>query len=149
MKEILVYGNPISQFKRLQINPKRTYKSKDKEYSVYEVTKSEFKILDKDTDTDDLWSKNDCAWIVAKGSNLGSVDKRYNVNGHYLIAWNDDKNSGRTKWYSYSPLKYKNIFEYLEYRVGATSWRNVASCLYCLAEQNSLTLSELMVRHAP
>jgi len=146
MTEILFSGNPDSQFKRLKITPKRTYADNKGEYSVYECSAKEFKILDKDSNESE-WTENDCAWIHAKGSNLGSVDRRINLNGHYLHGWSNPEKGWDSEDEKRSFPKYQDIFEYLENVVGATSWRNVSSCLYCLASQNSIKLSELLTKY--
>jgi hypothetical protein len=154
MKEILVWGNPVKDFERLSISPKCTWSGKsnsDVEMHVYEVSDNEFETLCKDAEIDieDTWI--DCAWRNAEGSNMGVVSVRYNINKHYIKAWDgagrediteQNKNEKPEDRY-YPERKYYNLLEYFCDEIGAGQPRNVCALAVDLAKQNGITIGEL------
>jgi hypothetical protein len=143
-REIFTFGDPRPQFARLGVKATLTFDSGRQEWDVYEVSPRDFKLLCDDPD-DEAWNKGECGWRYAEGSNLGSVDKRYRVNGHYLVGWSGEQGSYDGNELGRYP--FKNLREFLENIVGCTTTRNVSACLVCLATQNGMKVSQLLARY--
>jgi hypothetical protein len=181
MKEILVWGNPTKEFGRLNINPKCTWIGKnnvDGEMRVYEVSEEEFNILCYD---DELWRfKHDSyvvseyekrkeeidnypndtwtnsAWRSAESSNMTNEMSRFNINHHYILAWDGDSRlealeevNGNPNHpdYCYQDRKYDNLLEYFCDEIGVGQPRNVCALAVHLAEENNMTMGELFSKY--
>jgi hypothetical protein len=152
--EILA-GELDKAIEELQMNAKKTYEIQNKPweycetYQVWELSDEEFDKL-CEIDEDD-WKSEYGWWRGAKGSNLGGVSYRYNINNHYIKAWDgysrinfmeENKNcKPEDKWFR--DRKYKTLLQYFCEELGVSTERNVCAVAVDLAEQNGITMSEL------
>lgn len=156
MKEILG-GNLEKAFERFGINATKTYQGNgDKtDFSeVWEMSDIEFeKLCDI---TEEEWSGNDGWWRSAEGSNMGLVSRRYNINNHYIKAWDgvgreqqeeENKTLAVDDRYDSDPRKYDNLLQYFCEEIGASTEKNVTALAIDLARQNNMKLSELFARY--
>ena len=143
MKEILTWGNCLPEFSRLSINPIESWHGygweKTDEMNVYSLTEDEFKILchDESDDNENTWLHS--CWRYCEGSNLGDVDKRFSVNGHWLYGW--------SQFEEVYNLKYKHLLEYLCNEVGISTEKNVTACCMDLARFNNMSMAELFKKY--
>jgi hypothetical protein len=156
LKEIL--GAELDQtLKNLNINAKKTYQIKNKngeyceDYQVWELTDENFQELDNASDWKDDWGW----WRYADGSNMGAVNRRYNINNHYIKAWDgtgredlekENKNLSPDDRYI-KERKYKNILEYFSEEIGASTERNICALAIDLAGQNNMIMGELFNKY--
>jgi len=88
MYEVLTTGKVAKEFKRLGIKPKRTYGGLRTPYSVYQMTETEYEILDQDSRNSNDGNWKDASWRWAQGSNVREVPTEViTVNGETLRAW--------------------------------------------------------------
>jgi hypothetical protein len=151
MKEIL--GGELDQaFIDLEINAKKTYEGSthlDDKTQVWELSNEDYdKICNlKEKDWQDNWGW----WRGAEGSNMGSINRRYNINHHYIIAWDgysreefEEENKqlpSDERWFR--ERKYDNLLNYFCDEIGASTERNVCALAVDLAKQNNMTMGEL------
>lgn len=142
MKTIeIIGGDEIEQaFKDLGVcyNTTYFYENKDKELSfgVYEISEDDF--LNKlDSISEENWKDEWGWWRWSEGSNMGSVDKRFVINGHNINAWNE----------GISICRYDNLIDYLYNHVNISTETNICNLTVDLAKQNGLTLGELFNKY--
>jgi len=155
MKEILG-GSLEKAFEKFNIVATKTYQSNNEHTDftqVWELEDDEFEKLCKITDEE--WEGIDGWWRYAKGSNMGVVNRRYNINNHYIKAWD---RAGREEWEEenktlpqddrwFEPRKYSNLLEYFCEELGASTEKNVTALAIDLAKQNGMKLSELFAMY--
>lgn len=158
MKEILG-ANLDKAFVELGIEAKKTYQAKklhhdfQEEYQVWELSDEDFTRLDNVSN--DEWNDDWGWWRWSNGSNLGSVGQRYNINGHYIVAWDgcrreDNEEENKTlppdgRWTM--PRKYSHLTEYFCEEIGASTEKNVTALAIDLARQNGIKLCELFEKY--
>lgn len=104
---------------------------------------------------DELWTEDFGWYRYAKGSVMGEVNRRYNINNHYIAAWDgagreeqEEENkdlSPDDRWIV--PRKYSNLLEYFNEEIGASTEKNVAALAIDLAKQNGIKMSELFIKY--
>jgi hypothetical protein len=136
-------------FEELKINAKKTYEIKNKpwsyceDYQVWEVSEDDFnKICNIE---DNTWKDNWGWWRFAKGSNLSSICHRYNINGHYINAWDGTYRQNNKDYYH--DRKYNTLLEYFCNEIGASTESNVCAVAVDLVEQNGIKMSELFKKY--
>jgi hypothetical protein len=151
MKEIL--GGELDQaFIDLNINAKKTYQAKDDTTDfgqVWELSDKDYEKICNIKEKD--WKDNWGWWRGAEGSNMGSVSYRYNINHHYIIAWDGYHREENERENKKLPLgdrwiderKYDSLLSYFCDEIGASNGKNVCALAIDLAEQNNMTMSEL------
>lgn len=143
MKEIL--GGQLDQaFVELNINAKKTYQTKQGNTDFEQV----WELSDEDYEkicnlTEDDWKYDWGWWRGSTGSNMGGVDHRYNINNHYIKAWDGIKRER----YDDIPRKYRNLLEYFCEEIGASTEKNVTAVAVDLARQNNMTIGELFNKY--
>lgn len=135
-------GDLENAFFSLGINAKKTYEGNtylDDKTQVWEISDEDFNKLYniKDKDWNDDWGW----WRYAKGSNMGLIWKRYNINKHYIKAW--DGNYRENHKDKYQDRNYDNLLRYFCDEIGASTETNVTALAIDLARQNNMSLSEL------
>jgi hypothetical protein len=136
-------------FKELNISAKKTYQLKNKswgyceDYQVWELSDENYERLCTISDED--WHDDWGWWRGAKGSNLGGVDRRYNINNHYIYAWDGYKRQN-DKDYPW-PREYKDLLSYFCDEIGASTENNVCAVVVNLAAQNNITMAELFKKY--
>jgi hypothetical protein len=155
MVEILG-GNLEKVLRELNIVAVKTYEGithLDNRTQVWELDNEDFEKLCKVPD--DEW-KDDYGWFRhAEGSNMGVVNRRYNINNHYIIAWDgagredhEEENKKLPVDDRYiEPRKYFDLFEYFCEEIGASTGKNVTALAIDLAKQNNMKLSELLIKY--
>lgn len=140
MVEIL--GNNLKQFFDTIDNPPNdaeiTYAGD--RYEVWEVSDELFHKMCDMTEEEFVGIAGENSWWRQScGSNLGSPDAEFEVNGKEMIGWN--------KRGDYECLKYANLSDYLCYGVGASLPKNVCACVTDLAKYNDMTIGELFEKY--
>ena len=127
------------------------------EYQVWLLSKEDFDNICA-IDNDD-WKDDWGWWRHAYGSNLGTVDCAYIINGEKLMAWDglqrkewcqdcsDCAGTEKDKDECFHDHQYPDILIYLCDEIGASTERNVCACMIDLARQNNLTLAELFKKY--
>jgi hypothetical protein len=155
MKEIL--GGELDQaIIDLNINAKKTYQAKNNTTDfeqVWELSDEDYEKICNIKEED--WKDNWGWWRSAIGSNMGSVNHRYNINHHYIKAWDgiqrinfEEENKelfSNDKWFS--ERKYNNLLNYFCDEIGASTEKNVCALAIDLAEQNNMTMGELFNKY--
>lgn len=144
MKEIL--GGELDQaFIDLNINAKKTYQAKDITdfEQVWELSNKDYEKLCNIEEDD--WKDNWGWWRNAIGSNMGSVNRRYNINNHYIRAWDGYSRENHKDYYQ--DRKYQNLLKYFCDEIGASTEKNVCALAVDLAEQNNITMGELFSKY--
>lgn len=132
MKEILG-GDLELAFETLGVKAIKTFDGG--EYQVWQLEDEEFEKLSL---TDEwLWDSNWGWWRQSDGSNIGQVNKRFSINGHWINAWSGDDLFN----------KYDNLIEYYNSELNLSSERNICALAVELANQNGLTLGELFTKY--
>jgi hypothetical protein len=147
MKEIL--GAELDKaFEELNLYGKKTYELKNKHcdyceiYQVWELPDEDYDKLCSISDKD--WKEDWGWWRGASGSNMGFVNKRYNINNHYIKAWDGYKRENNDyPWCR----QYKNLLQYFCDEIGASTEKNVCAVAVDLARQNGMTMSELFRKY--
>lgn len=148
MKEIL--GAELDNvFKELGINAKKTYEIKNKpwefceDYQVWELSNEDFEKLCalSEQDWKDAWGW----WRSAEGSNMGGVSYSYNINKHYIHAWDGIYRKNHKDYYQ--DRKYDSLLQYFCNEIGASTERNVCAVAIDLARQNNITMGELFRKY--
>jgi len=166
VKEITGSVELENAFKELGINAKNTYRAKDLDYSdfqcVYELSEEDYNLLNGFSDSDywnpdnkPIWKDNWGWWRHAKGSNMTSGLRRYNINHHYINAWDgsgredfEEENKSLPvddRWYK--PRKYDNLMQYFWNEIRASTEKNVTALATDLAKYNNLTLGQLFTKY--
>lgn len=147
MKEIL--GAELDNtFIFFGINAKKTYELKNKHwdyceiYQVWELSDEDYEKLCNVDEKD--WKDFFGWWRSAEGSNLLSVNHRYNINNHYIKAWDGTSRQGEKDWFD---RKYDNLLQYFCDEIGASTERNVCAVAVDLAQQNGMTMGELFRKY--
>ena len=141
-KEIL--GKNLKRFFDVIDNPpndaKITYAGS--EYEVWEVSDKLFKKICNMSEEKFLKLAGEGAWWRSSiGSNLGTPDTEFKVNGKYLIGWDSPIYESK-KGHSYDDLS-----DYLCGCIGASQPRNVCACAVDLARYNTMTMGELFEKY--
>ena len=142
MKEIL--GDNLKKFFDAVDNPPNdadiTYAGN--RYEVWEVSDELFKkMCDMSEEEFVELAGEGTWWRQSYGSNLGSPDAEFKVNGKYLTGWDSpiyDSKIGN---------KYENLSEYLCDCIGVSQPRNVCACAIDLAKYNDMTMGELFEKY--
>lgn len=149
-------GNLEKVLQKLSINAIKTYEGLthlDDKTQVWELEDEDFERLCSIPDNE--W-KDDYGWFrYSEGSNMGVVNRRYNINNHYINAWDGNERvkqeeENKTlpvddRWTE--PRKYSNLLSYFCEEIGASTEKNVTALAIDLAEQNGLKLSELFKKY--
>lgn len=164
MKEILG-KNLQCFFDNKQLEGRKTYAGK--EFEVWEIPNETYEIMCGMTDDEwyNLYPTSE--WAFAKGSNMGTPNVDYIINGQHIIAWdgetrinwrNDecedcsDYLEGRCNANEEDVLaccrerKYNSITQYLEDEISVGLLRNVCALATDLAKYNNMTLGELFTK---
>ena len=150
MKEILG-GELDKAFEELEMNAKKTYETKG--YQVWEISDEDFEKICSMKEED--WKDNWGWWRSVEGSNMGSVNARYNINHRYINAWDgysrienieENKTCEPDDRY-WNERKYNNLLEYFCDEMGASQPRNVCALTTDLAAQNNMTMAELFMKY--
>ena len=145
--EILA-GNLDGFIERSGIKAIKTHETTDHKYQTWEIEDSEFEKLCKTNDDD---YKDGDWWRSAEGSNMGSVNRRFKIDNHYIKAWDgasreeieeENKNLPVCDRLS-TPREYTGLAEYLCDEIGASQPRNVCALCVDLAKQNKISMAEL------
>jgi hypothetical protein len=149
MIEILIWGNPKKEFKRLNINPKLTWKGYDwketEEIRVYCITRDEFDIL-----CDDKYSENDwldSCWRYAEGSNMGSLNTQKIINGKALECFSSLRQPLYEDDEEIDDMEYDHLLDYLCYCLGVSTESNICAVAVDLARYNHMSMVELFERY--
>jgi hypothetical protein len=142
---IEILGAELDQaFLDLGIVANKTYQIKNKnweyceDYQVWKLSDEDYEKLCNITEEE--WKNKYGWWRGAKCSNMGNVNKRYNINNHYIWAWDGFKRN--IKNYSWD-RKYNNLLQYFCDEIGVSTETNVCSVAVDLAAQNNMTMAEL------
>jgi len=160
MIEILAGDGIANAFNELGIDAKNTYKRvmpKDdgnyhgEAYEVWELSNEDHERLCNIPEGD--WKDEWGWWRSAEGSNMDNVSRRYNINHHYIMAWDDRhldwEKENKTlpvddRWAE--PREYKDLLEYFCEEIGASTERNVCALATDLARKNGITMGELFTK---
>lgn len=156
MKEILVWGNPEEDFKRLGVSPNRTYYNNKRKYSdlsVYEVSDADYEILSND-DSDDLhetWRMG--CWRYAEGASIQAGAESI-INGIKVESFTPRQCDGECEYEECIGDKCKNfnydtLLDFFLYALGVSAERNVAALAAEMAKENGLTVGELFTKLEP
>ncbi len=145
---IEILGSDLDQaFIELGINATKTYQCENKwweyqeNYQVWEMSEEEFEKLD--SIKEDRWNDEWGWWRYAQGSVMSGEWHRYNVNNHYLIAWDG---TSREK-YDWMDRKYKCLLEYYCEEHGLSQPKNICALSVDLARMNNMKMSELWQKY--
>lgn len=158
MKEILG-GELDKAFQELRINAKKTYEIKNKHweycelYQVWELSDEDFEQICNIPDNE--WKDDWGWWRYALGSNMCNPFSRYNINHHYLLAWDGDSRLNfleenktlKPEDRYYDERKYNSLLQYFCNEIGASTERNVCAVAVDLATINGITMSELFRKY--
>lgn len=157
LKEIL--GAELDNtFAELGIEASKTYEIKNKpwkyceNYQVWELSDEDYEKLCAISDAD--WKDDWGWWRLAEGSNLGCVYVRYNINNHYIKAWDgvsrldfyEENKSLKPEDRYWAERKYSTLLEYFCDEIGVSTEKNVCAVATDLAKQNNMTMAELFVK---
>lgn len=156
MKEILGAELDLA-FKELGIPATKTYEVEklhyeyQEKFQVWEMSDEDYERICNMGDAG--WKEDWGWWRGAEGSNLGFVHRRYNINGHYIIAWDGrhadwEKENKTLKPDDRWPMerKYDYLTQYYCDEIGASTDRNITALSVDLARQNNMKMSELFRR---
>lgn len=156
MKEI-IGGKLELAFRELGITALKTYEGNtnlDDKTQVWELDDTSFEKLCQINDSD--WKDEWGWWRSADGSNVRNPLSRFNINKHYIKAWDGGERldelkevNGNTSHpdYCYQDRKYKDLLEYFCDEIGASQPRNVCALAVDLARINNIKLSELFSKY--
>jgi len=148
---IEILGGELDKaFEELNISAKKTYESKNirheyqEIYQVWELSDEDFKKICNLTEKD--W-KDDWGgwWRSAEGSNMCNPISRFNINHHYLKAW--DSNNRLESLDYYRGREYEYLTEYMCDEIGASMEKNVCALAVDLARINGITMGELFRKY--
>lgn len=155
MKEIL--GNKLeAAFEFFGISAVKTHQSSNDKTDFAQVWELDNDILENFNNISDKeWTKDFGWYRYAEGSNMGEVSKRYNINNHYIMAWDgygreDEEKENKElppEYRIHTPRKYNDLLEYFCEELGASTERNVTALAIDLAKQNGIKMSELFKKY--
>lgn len=138
-EQILVWGNPREDFKRLGVKAKRKWKGKGQDkgemLSVYEVTEDDLRILCTEQYTPNTWI--DCKWRWCEGSVLEAPNDKLIINKATITAW---RKQPRQK-------SYKDLLKYFGEELGAVRYVDIYALAIDLARNNDMTLAQLFNKY--
>lgn len=154
--EILADGSIENAFKENGIDATMTYKfcgnGCREDFTVWEIEETDMKRLAA-IDAED-WPDHWGWWWHASGSNMGAPNAEYVINGHTLLAWDDN----RANWCSgcadcegtdedlnecYGRRDSPDLLTYFCDEIGATQPRNIAALAADMAKYNNMTMAKL------
>lgn len=155
MKEILG-GDLERAFVDLNIIAKKTYEGStllDDKTQVWELSDEDHIILCNMSEGD--WKDEWGWWRSAVGSNMCNPISRFNVNHHYIQAWDgqgrldllEENKSVKPDERYWEERKYDNLLQYLGSEIGASQPRNVCALVVDLAAINNMTIGELFNKY--
>ena len=160
-------------FEWLHIFPKNTYCGSVgywSHFEVWELSESELDKLIKTFDFDvgdEDWNNiasEDTWWRYSKGSNQGTPNEEFIINGKPIHAWRSElKIDGLKKMWDEAPVKerleysndfenycdiwlpkrYNDILEYLCEELGASTETNVCALVTDLAKYNNISIADI------
>jgi hypothetical protein len=147
MKEILGV-NLDKAFEELNLYAQKMYQIQNKHWEYCEDYQI-WRLSDEDYDqlysiSEDDWKEDWGWWRWAEGSNLLNVNHRYNINHHYIKAWDGTGRRGKKDWFD---RKYPTLLQYFCDEIGASTERNVCAVAVDLAAQNNMTMAELFQKY--
>jgi len=158
MKEILG-GELDKAFEELGMDAKKTYESKDLKYEYQEVYQV-WELIDEDFEkicnmSEKDWKDNWGWWRSARGSNMCNPISRFNINHHYIKAWDSDsrlENIEENKELKpedryYEDRKYNYLLEYMCDEIGVSMEKNICALAVDLAKINGITMGELFRKY--
>ena len=121
-------------------------------YQVWQLNQKEFKKLNETKD--ESYQSNEW-WRSAEGSNMGTIEMRYKINGHYVKAWDGEYRKQVEEENKTLPVcdryiterAYGRLTEYFCDEIGASLERNVCALAVDLAKQNNMTMAELFAKY--
>ena len=155
MKEIL--GNNLETvFDFFGFKAVKTYQSINDKTDFAQVWEMDDVTLENlNNIPDELWTEDFGWYRYAEGSNMGEVNKRYNINNHSIKAWDgsgrkNQEEENKTlsvddRWVK--PRKYSSLLEYFCEELGASTERNVTALATDLAKQNNIKMSKLFKKY--
>ncbi len=149
MKEILG-GSLENAFRELSINAVKTYEGNTHLSSLTQVWEVEDEDFDKLCEIkEEDWEYEWGWWRGAEGSNVNNPLSRFNINNHYITAWD-----GYGRLYAmserdgmYRDRKYSDLLEYFCDEIGASTEKNVCAVAVDLAKINNIKLGELFRKY--
>jgi hypothetical protein len=169
MKEIIGSIELENAFKDLNIESKRTYLSSDYDdndfQGVWEISDEDFEKIcgfedipwyhyddeeseEKYNNNPKYWKESWGWWRHAEGSNMGLVDRKYNINHHYIYAWDGYSRFKEENFKGcFKPRKYDDLLQYFCNELGASTEKNVCALATDLAEYNNMTMGELFTKY--
>lgn len=150
MKEILG-GELDKAFEELGMNAKKAYETKG--YQVWKISDEDFEKICSMKKED--WKDNWGWWRSVEGSNMGSVNARYNINHRYIQAWDgysrveliEESKTLQISDRYWNERKYNDLLEYFCDEIGASQPKNVCALAFDLAAQNNMTMAELFTKY--
>ena len=87
---------------------------------------------------EEQWAEDYGWWVHSEGSNMGSVNTRYSVNKHWLIAWESNYKS---------LTKYESLIDYIYNSLNLSTISNICHLSVSLAAGNNMSLGELFDKY--
>lgn len=111
-------------------------------YEVWEVSDELFEKICNMSEEEfvDIAGEN-AWWRQSYGSNLGSPDAEFEVNGKELIGWDSPIYNSKIG------KEYNDLSEYLCDCIGVSQPRNVCACAMDLAKYNDMSMGELFNKY--
>jgi hypothetical protein len=127
----------------LNLDAIKTYEGRTEYWESLQVWEPSEEDLKKLLDVqEEEWNNKEYGWFrISDGSNMGSVSRRYKINGYYIKAWDADG------FRYYRDRTYKDLLSYFSEELGASQPRNVCALAIDLAKQNGMKLSELFKKY--
>ena len=151
MKEIFAVDLDLA-IKEICLEAKKTYCGE--RFQVWELKQEEFEKLCNIEEKD--WKESWGMWRSADGSNMTNPIRRYNINNHYIKAWDGDdrlimleecNNNINHEDYCFELRKYDSLIDYILLEIGVSQPRNVCALAVDLASINGMKLSELFKKY--
>ena len=164
MKEILAV-NLQSLFDNISLKGTKTYSGEL--YEVWEVSDDTFELMCNMSDEEFEKLCPEGMWRSATGSNMGTPDVEYKINGNLIYAWDgysrsdyesecqecSDRKSGACEGTEndfsecFGAREYSGLLEYLCEEIGASQPANVCALAVDLAKYNNMTMGELFTKY--
>lgn len=164
---IEILGGNLEKFFNKDIIGKCTYKGNI--YEVWEISDETFNIMRDMSEAKFIeLAGEDAFWRSSLGSNQGSPDAKYTINGKEIFAWDgcyrfnfykdncidcEDRMDGMCEALDtdidvcYKERKYNTLLDYLCNEMGASQPRNVCALAVDLAKYNNITIGELFTKY--
>ncbi|MEE1302330.1 MAG: hypothetical protein UHD64_06050 [Bacteroidales bacterium] len=137
-------------------------------FEVWEVQERDYERMCDMTDEEfEQIASKDSWWRSAEGSNMGTVNEEFIINGMPLMAWRDEDRVSDyedewndmdeeeqseyenfedflNKWF---PKEHPHLLEYFCNELGASTGRNICALATDLAKYNNITMAELFKRY--